>query len=107
MLALCAGTFSHDQSHESHMIICLTKLCCCGAEGAQKQHLVEIWAQLEAARGDAEEQKRQLATAQVSALTEEMQDQLPERCSIHRSLPTFTRNQSLPRYWQCTALYPV
>ena len=27
---------------------------------------MEIWAQLEAARGEAEEQKRQLATAQVS-----------------------------------------
>ena len=38
-------------------------------EGAQKQHLVEIWGQLEAARGEAEDQKRQLATAQVSVLT--------------------------------------
>lgn len=44
----------------------MCKACCWGAEGAQKQRLVEVWAQLEAARDDAEEQKRQLATAQVS-----------------------------------------
>ena len=36
------------------------------AEGEEREHFVEIWAQLEAARGEAEEQKRQLATAQVS-----------------------------------------
>ena len=47
--------------------------CCWTAVGAQKQHLVEIWAQLEAARGEAEEQKRQLATAQVSVSARSVQ----------------------------------
>lgn len=42
-------------------------MCSFTADGEERQHLVEIWAQLEAARGEAKEQKCQLATAQVSS----------------------------------------